>query len=123
MTTLTTLELGLVIGISILALVLIVLIMYYFLIYKNRKATYMGGSAEDIINSFQNLQNFDDQMSVASSIENYLVEKRKEMKSQISKLGPLLDDTSNKPTSEEVEAEEESNYLYGNQLLTSSEMR
>ena len=89
MAELNGLELGLVIAVSILGLLLIIGMMYYFVVYK--PVPNLEGSARDIFIAFTRLNNTDDQIKVMQDVETFLSQKKEKLKEQENAINSATD--------------------------------
>ena len=103
MAELSGLELGLVIAISILSLILIVGIMYYFMIFKVPNG--LEGSARNIFLAFTRLKNTDDQIKIMQDVETFLNQKKEKLKEQENAINSVVDDKQGYQKVDEPEAD------------------
>ncbi len=89
MAELNGLELGLIIAVSILGLLLIIGMMYYFVVY--RPVPVLEGSARDIFLAFTRLNNTDDQIKIMQDVETFLNQKKEKLKEQENAINSVTD--------------------------------
>jgi hypothetical protein len=104
---LSGLEIGLAIALGIVCLVLTVILMYYFIVYKSSKRL----NATEIFTAFKNLKDIKKQISVAKDVEIYLREADVEMRKNQAEISSLVDEKTEK-TEKTVD-----NQFYGDRML------